>query len=109
MKLFSFALSLFVFLAAAPLQAQMLIEEADPVPANISETDSKELAALKSDLDSEFEAISSDIQQYNALCSGSLANSMGCQGRYLALTGRMSTYQASLVRYRSAIRKATKQ
>lgn len=107
MRIFLLVLSFILFLGGGALYADMLVQEADPVPSGLSEADSKELQALKQDLDNEFEAISSDVQQYNALCSGAIKPA-GCEGRYYALTGRMSTYNASLARYRSAIRAATK-
>lgn len=91
------------------LEAQM-IESADPVPSGISAGDLKELEGQKNNLDSEFQEITSSIQEYNTFCLGGMSsmNALSCEGRYSALTGRMSTYQASLVRYRSAISKATK-
>lgn len=107
MKVFLITLSFFLFLSGGQLQAQMMVEEAEPVPAAVVAEDRVELEGQKKDLDSEFQAITSGLQEYNALCSV-VGAAGGCQGRYYALTGRMSTYQASLLRYRSAIREATK-
>jgi predicted nucleic acid-binding Zn-ribbon protein len=94
--------------SAKMLEAQM-IEQAESVPAGITGDELKDLEKQKSDLDNEFQEVTSSIQEYNTFCLGiqNSMNAMSCQGRHSALTGRMSTYQASLLRYRSAINKAT--
>lgn len=102
-------LALGFFLGAATLEAQM-IEEADPLPSGVSAADLQALEEQKNGLDDEFREITDSLQEYNTFCQGYLQNStnaLSCQGRYFALEGRMSTYQASLLRYRSAIRKAS--
>lgn len=102
------ALFLLAGLAAEDLWANM-IEEAEPVPQGVSEPQLKDLQEQKSDLDREFGEITQSVLVYNSLCSGSMnsMNSGGCNGRYYALSGRMSTYNAALIRYRLAINKAT--
>ncbi len=110
LRILILTLSLALGFAVGDLQAEM-IEPADPIPSSIRSSDLKELERQKSDLDSEFQEISSRIQEYNAFCSGNMqysVNGPSCEARHAALTGRMLTYQASLMRYRSAIRDATK-
>lgn len=102
------ALFLLAGLAAEDLWANM-IEEAEPVPQGVSEPQLKDLQEQKSDLDREFGEITQSVLVYNSLCSGTIGsmNQGGCNGRYYALSGRMSTYNAALIRYRLAINKAT--
>jgi hypothetical protein len=102
------ALFLIASFAAGDLWADR-VEEAEPVPQGVSGAELKDLQEQKSRLDSEFEAITQSTLEYNSLCSGAMGsmNPGGCDGRYYALSGRMSTYNAALVRYRLAIHKAT--
>ncbi|HXV18845.1 MAG TPA: hypothetical protein VD883_02075, partial [Candidatus Omnitrophota bacterium] len=102
------ALLLAVSFTAGDLWAEM-VEEAEAVPQGISGVELKELEEQKGHLDDEFKEITQSTLEYNSLCSGTIGsmNQGGCSGRYYALSGRMSAYNAALVRYRMAIKKAS--